>query len=295
MKKTLLSIAAGLLSVSVASAQCTPDPQYADVPFGLFPDSIPFLEAGPMAGVAYETQIDIKTFVDTVVPNPLGGNVNIKIDAFKILSITGQPEGFEWTAGGPTWTEAELTWFNNGAGGPCNELTPVQGCMSITADAAATAAAAPATGFTDYPLIVSVDARIACSSPDISFLIANGAWLSSVPENLGGGALQVADYVLRVSAANNVAEMINTSRFDVGQSFPNPATGETVISFNTPTSGVVEFAFYNMLGVVVLSEQITSESGLNEYRFDANSLSSGMYVYTMRHNGSTVTKRMIVK
>ena len=297
MKKVLLTITSGVLSIGMASAQCTPLEAYADSTFGLWPDSVPFLEQGPLAGFDYTTQIDLKTFVDTVVPNPLGGNVNIKIDAFKILSITGQPAGFEWSADGPTWNQADLTWYNGGAGGPCNALTPVQGCMSIVADAASVSAAAPTNGdaFDDYELIVSVDARIACSSPDISFLIPNGAWLSSVPENLGGGALQVADYVLRVYAATGVADMLSTSRFDVGQSFPNPATGETVINFNAPTSSNVEVAIYNMLGVVVLSEVVSAEAGINEYRFDASKLSSGMYVYTMRNNGSTITKRMSVK
>ncbi len=295
MKKVLLTLSAGLFTAGIAMAQCTPNRAYDASPFGLFPDSLEFIEAGPLAGVAFETQIDIKTFVDTVVPNPLGGNVNIKIDAFKILSITGQPTGFNWTAGGTTWNEAQLTWFNGGAGGACASLTPVQGCMSITADAAAVSAAAPATGFTNYPLVVSVDARIACSTPDISFLIPNGAWLSSVPANLGGGPLLVDDYVLRVYAATGVADMLSTSRFDVGQSFPNPATGETIINFNTPTSSNVEIAIYNMLGVVVLSEVVSSEAGINEYRFDASKLSSGMYVYTMRNNGSTITKRMSVK
>lgn len=296
MKKILLTVVAGLFSMGMVNAQCTPSEVYADSPFGLWPDSVPFVnDHGAFAGVAYSSVIDLKTFVDTVVPNPLGGNVNIKIDAFKILSITGQPAGFEWAAAGPTWNQDELTWFNVGAGGVCANLETTQGCMAITADAASVSAAAPETGFTDYPLVVSVDARIACSNPDISFLIANGAWLSSVPVNLGGGALDITDYVLRVNAAVGIADMLNTARFDVGQSYPNPTTGETVITFNTPSSSSVEFAVYNMLGVVVVSDVITSEAGLNEYRFDASKLSSGMYVYTMRNNGSTITKRMSVK
>ncbi|MCF8256245.1 MAG: T9SS type A sorting domain-containing protein [Flavobacteriales bacterium] len=296
MKKVLLTVVTGLFSLGMANAQCTPSVAYADSAFGLWPDSIPFItENGAYAGVDYSSVIDLKTFVDTVVPNPLGGNVNIKMDAFKIISITGQPAGFEWAAAGPTWNQSELTWYNGGAGGPCADLTSVQGCMSITADAAAVTAAAPVSGYTDYPLVVSVDARIACSNPDISLLIANGAWLSTVPANLGGGALAVNDYVLRVNATVGVAEMLNTTRFDVGQSYPNPATGETFINFNTPNSSTVEFAVYNMLGVVVLSDVITSEAGLNEYRFDAGKLASGMYVYTMRNNGSTVTKRLSVK
>jgi hypothetical protein len=295
MKKVLLSLTAGLLSVSMASAQCVPSTQYADSLFGLWPDSVPFLAAGPSAGMDFETQIDLKTFVDTVVPNPLGGNVNIKIDAFKILSITGQPAGFAWSAAGPTWNETDQTWYNNGAGGPCAELTPVQGCMSITAAAADVSAAAPATGFTDYPLVVEVDVRIACSSPDISFLIANGAWLSTVPANLGGGALQVADYVLRVSAATGIGEMLNTTRFDVGQNYPNPATGETVISFNTPTVSKVEFRVYNMLGSLVKSNDIITEAGINQVKFNTQDLSSGMYVYTMTNGTTTLTKKMTVK
>jgi hypothetical protein len=296
MKKVLLTIVAGLFSMGMANAQCTPSVAYADSSFGLWPDSIPFItDHGAYAGQAYSSVIDLKTFVDTVVPNPLGGNVNIKIDAFKILSITGQPAGFEWAAAGPTWVQGDLTWYNVGAGGACANLGSTQGCMAITADADAVTAAAPESGYTDYPLVVSVDARIACSSPDISFLIPNGAWLSSVPENLGGGALGITDYVLRVNASVGIADMLSTARFDVGQSYPNPATGETVINFNTPSSSTVEFAVYNMLGVVVLSEVITSEAGLNEYRFDASKLSSGMYVYTMRNNGSTITKRMSVK
>lgn len=90
-------------------------------------------------------------------------------------------------------------------------------------------------------------------------------------------------------------QMLDTTRFDVGQSYSDLSTGETIINFNTPTSSNVEVAIYNMFGVAVISEVVSAEAGINEYRFDASKLSSGMYVYTMCNNGNTITKRMSVK
>jgi hypothetical protein len=251
MKKVLLSLTAGLLSVTMASAQCTPLAAYADSSFGLWPDSVPFLEAGPMAGMAYQSQIDIKTFVDTLFAGPTGP-VTASIDAFKVLSITGQPAGFTWTAGGAEWVQADSTWYNPyGTPGDASTLSSTQGCMTITADANATSAAAPATGYTDYPLLVLVDARIARTQPDLSFILANGTWLSD-PDfaALTGGALPINSYVLRVYAATGVAEMLNTSRFELGQNYPNPAADESVINFTTPSVSNVEFRVYNMLGML---------------------------------------------
>jgi hypothetical protein len=72
-------------------------------------------------------------------------------------------------------------------------------------------------------------------------------------------------------------------------------TDEIVIKFNTLTGGAIKFVVYSMLGEVMLSEEITSQVGPNNYRFDTN-LSCGMYVYTIRHNkGGVFTNRMIVE
>lgn len=245
-----------------------------------------------MGGVAFSSQIDLKTFVDTTV-SAVGQNVVISIDAFKILSVSGQPAGFTWSAAGPTWNETDQTWYNAGTS---PNLTPVQGCLSILADAAATAAAAPATGYTDYPLVVTVDARIAATSIDLSFIgIGPGAFLSAVPPAVGGGAFVIETYVLRVYAATGVSEMLNTSRFELGQNYPNPAADESVISFTTPSVSNVEFRVYNMLGMLVKSQDILSEKGLNQVKVNTRDFSAGMYVYTMTNGGTTLTKKMTVK
>jgi hypothetical protein len=295
MKKVLLSLTAGLLSVTMASAQCTPLAAYADSSFGLWPDSVPFLEAGPLGGQVYQSQIDIKTFVDTTV-TAVGQQVVISMDAFKIVSVSGQPAGFTWAAAGPTWVEADQTWYNEGT---APNITPVQGCLSINADAAATSAADTASDLSQYslyPLVVTVDARIAATSIDLSFIgIGPGSWMSTVPAAVGGGAFTVSSYVLRVSKETGVGELLNTSRFDLGQNYPNPAGDESIVSFTTPSTSNVEFRVYNMLGMLVKSQDILSEKGLNQVKVNTRDLSSGMYVYTMTNGGTTLTKKMTVK
>jgi len=296
MKKVLLTVSAIAMGIGSAMAQCTPDPQYATESFGLWPDSIPFVtDNAAMAGMDYSSQIDIKTFVDTTI-SASGISATVYIDAFKIVSITGQPTGFNWAAAGPTWNENDQTWYNGGAGGPIANVTPVQGCMSITAAAAAVTAAAPATGFTDYALEVTVDARIAGSNPDLSFLgVSPGAWLSSVPAALGGGNIVIQDYVLRVHAANGVTEVLNPNRFDVAQNVPNPSVDETVISFTTPNATGVDFKVYNVLGAVVNSRSINAERGMNTIKLNTESFASGVYFYSVKNGEQTITKKFTVK
>ncbi|MCF8257648.1 MAG: hypothetical protein K9J06_08850 [Flavobacteriales bacterium] len=179
---------------------CNSDPTYSGMPWGFYPDSMTFLSNGPQAGFDFNEVIDFVSFADTVVPNPLGGTVDIKVDAFKIVDVTGLPTGFQWAGNGATWDEAAQTWYNQGIGGNCQDILPIQGCISLHANANAVLNAAPPTGYYDYPIQFVVDYRWACSNPDITFLIPNGSWTSTIPENLGGGNLVVQQFVLRVQA-----------------------------------------------------------------------------------------------
>lgn len=301
MKKVLLSAFAVAMSIGFANAQCTPNPAYAAEAFGLWPDSIPFLENNfACAGQDYNAVIDIKTLVDTMVaaPAPLTGMVAVKLDAFKIASLTGQPAGFNYAAAGPTYN-ATNGWQNT-YGTPGNPATiqAVQGCLNITAAAAATTAAAPATGFTDYPINVAVDARIASTTPDLSVFIPNGSWLSSLSA-FGIGPLPINDYVVRVYAASQcptgVQELLNINKFDVAQNVPNPSSGETVITFTTPRNVGVDFKVYNMLGAVVDARNIKAERGVNDIKLNTAKMASGVYIYSLNNGEKTITKKMSVK
>lgn len=308
MKKTLLTIFSGVLLACTASAQCTPDPQFDNSPGNFFPDSASFIDNDfAIAGQDYMSQIDVKTITDTAV-TVQGFSVVASIDAFKVHAVEGAPAGFGFTGGGPTFEIADprpdfndmvgpdSTWWNvYGTPGDPSTLSPTRGCLSIFASAADVTNAAPASGFTDYPVIVFVDARVAATTPDVSaFLLANGTWLS---ETALADPLPVDGYILRVYAndPNSVTQMLDTKVFDVAQSYPNPAGNEATITFTTPRIENIDIKVFNMLGAVVYDQTILSESGVNDVVVNTGRMSSGMYIYTVSNGAETFTKKMTVK
>ncbi len=309
MKKTLLTIFAGVLTASFASAQCTPDPAYANASGNFFPDSLTFItDESAMAGVDYDAVLDIKTITDTAVSTQFG-NIDATIDAFRILEVAGAPAGFSWTGGGATYetadprpdfgqTQTDSTYWNvYGTANDPTTLEVVQGCIQFTAAAADVAAAAPAAAapelYTDYPVVVTVDARLSSNTLGVPTILADGDWLSDLPPSLGG-PLTVTSYVLRVFKATGVAEMLNLNAFDVAQSYPNPADETATISYTTPNSTKIQLNVYNMLGGLVYSESATSQKGMNKIELETASMTAGMYVYTVSNGVKTVTKRMTI-
>lgn len=75
--------------------------------------------------------------------------------------------------------------------------------------------------------------------------------------------------------------------------FPNPTSGEVNITHNLNLeNGKVNFKVYNMLGVEVLNENLTSTN--NEVQL--NNLKSGVYFYTITQNNQTIkTDKLMVK
>ena len=104
--------------------------------------------------------------------------------------------------------------------------------------------------------------------------------------------LPVNDYVIRVSAAASVTDVLNLNAFDVAQSYPNPANETATISYTTPNSTKIEFKVYNMLGGLVYSESMTSQKGMNNIQLETSAMTAGMYVYTVSNGVKVHTKRM---
>lgn len=75
--------------------------------------------------------------------------------------------------------------------------------------------------------------------------------------------------------------------------FPNPTSNEVNITHNLSLeNGKVTFKVYNMLGVDVLNENLTSAN--NEVKI--NNLKSGVYFYTITQNNQTIkTDKLMVK
>jgi len=86
------------------------------------------------------------------------------------------------------------------------------------------------------------------------------------------------------------------TKFALNQNYPNPFNPTTTISYSIPKSGNVTLKVYNMLGheVATLVEGYRNANQSYRVEFDGNSLSSGIYFYTMTFDNQTVSKKMVL-
>lgn len=81
--------------------------------------------------------------------------------------------------------------------------------------------------------------------------------------------------------------------FKLQQNYPNPFNPSTTIGFTIPKAGNVSLKVFNILG----EEVATLVNGFKaaqtyEVTFDATRLTSGVYFYTLRSEGQTLTRKM---
>jgi len=84
-------------------------------------------------------------------------------------------------------------------------------------------------------------------------------------------------------------------RFTLDQNYPNPFNPSTTINFSLPNSGLVSLKVYDISGKEIanlVNENLTV--GTYEYKFNAASLSSGIYFYTLKSDKITETKKMLL-
>jgi len=90
------------------------------------------------------------------------------------------------------------------------------------------------------------------------------------------------------------AEIIPTD-FNVYQNYPNPFNPTTTISYDLPKAGNVIVKVYNLLGKEVATlYNGFQQAGNHKVKFDASSLSSGVYIYSVQFGSNTISKKMIL-
>ncbi|GIK21499.1 MAG: hypothetical protein BroJett005_09130 [Ignavibacteriota bacterium] len=83
--------------------------------------------------------------------------------------------------------------------------------------------------------------------------------------------------------------------FELFQNYPNPFNPTTTIKFNLAEPQKVKLTVYSLLGeeVKVLIDEYKS-SGTHSIVFNANDLSSGVYIYTIVAGNRTASKKLIL-
>lgn len=87
--------------------------------------------------------------------------------------------------------------------------------------------------------------------------------------------------------------------FRLLQNYPNPFNPNTTITYSLPAKGQVSFRVVNLLGETLREINETQEAGTYEIGFNAGSLPSGIYIYSLTVNSNdgsnyTDTKKMML-
>jgi hypothetical protein len=97
-----------------------------------------------------------------------------------------------------------------------------------------------------------------------------------------------------VTALTNPDNLV-PDQFKLYQNYPNPFNPSTTIEFELPQTELVRLKIYNILGEEI--ETLISErliAGKYKYKWDAGSLSSGVYLYKIQAGDYVEAKRMVL-
>ena len=85
------------------------------------------------------------------------------------------------------------------------------------------------------------------------------------------------------------------NEFSLSQNYPNPFNPVTKINYSIPTTSFVTLKVYDVLGteITTLVNEV-QPAGYKEVKFNASSLSSGVYIYRLSVENYISTKKMMV-
>lgn len=255
MKKLLL-ISLSFIAIGVLSAQnCTPDAQYTDV--GVYPDSATNM-APAYVGTPYAEVITVITPVDTCVEVIPGFPCqDVPIDSIVVESVTGLPAGFSIMAEYQT----DLNFAFPGG---------VTSCMIIQGTAIPGQEGV-------YPVTVA----------GTSYATVLGL-TQTQPYNVDYYSITV------LPALPTGLASFDKNVFEVGQNMPNPFSSNSTIEYNMPNSGNVLIQVRNVIGELVVSDNVAAQAGVNKFQLDGSKLTSGIYFYQFNYNNKVITKKFIV-
>jgi hypothetical protein len=85
------------------------------------------------------------------------------------------------------------------------------------------------------------------------------------------------------------------AEYELNQNFPNPFNPVTIITYSVADNSFISLKVYDVLGneITELVSEV-QEPGQYSISFDGSILSSGIYFYTLKANGHSLTKKMLL-
>jgi len=129
------------------------------------------------------------------------------------------------------------------------------------------------------------------SNPELNFVTSSGNKIFAFGE-YGAILTTPIDEVNSVSYREWDTKSLEYTLY---QNYPNPFNPSTSIQYSLKESGKVDLAVYNMLGQKVLT--LVNEfqhNGNHQIKFDASHLASGIYIYRIKANNFTSSKKLLL-
>lgn len=126
-----------------------------------------------------------------------------------------------------------------------------------------------------------------------------GNWILKIYDKTQGntGTLQNWSLIIRYSNQVGIKKSITEvpDLFSLEQNFPNPFNNSTNIKYSLPFSANVNLVVYDITGrnVATLVNEF-QQKGYYIVNFNQTNLSSGLYLYKLKANNYTLTKKMIL-
>ena len=139
----------------------------------------------------------------------------------------------------------------------------------------------------------------------IGFVSGKGTTTESNFYTYSDAGLKPGSYMYRLKMVDNDGtfeysseinvEITPPAVYELSQNYPNPFNPVTLIKYQLPEKQFVTLKIYDALGVEVASLiNEEKEAGVHEVSFDASSLTSGVYFYTLQSGTIVKTNKMML-
>jgi hypothetical protein len=129
-------------------------------------------------------------------------------------------------------------------------------------------------------------------STEVFVGIAIGSNQTQMLENMAAAATKYTE----VFTPNSITDTeVAPQQFELAQNYPNPFNPTTAIRFTLPVAEQAQLTVFNMLGqnvATLVNDHLAA--GSYEFEFDAASLPSGVYFYSLQAGNFSMTKKMIL-
>jgi len=277
LKQILFSLT--LLLCLGSYAQCVPNTNFTGL-LGLSEDAYELTDsttALPHAiiGNAYETFFDMRIPTDTAITYDLGSGPTlfdpVYISSITVNTVEGLPTDFEYLCASqsPAGDIEENNCTFEGGGYGCLRLFS----SNVTSEVGA------------YPLNVVLDISA-------SYEIAG---LPIPVEVTDDTFLNYLVLIIEESDNSSLGEIVDARNFAFLGTHPNPSKDYFTVQYGNDKSQDVELKIYDILGNLIMSDNVNSHIGYNEFSVDASALVSGIYTVCLSNDSELFVKRIIIE